>query len=119
MMAFVTLLLTMAGLISAPKARQLYGHWMTEIEMDKTVGEYLQEPAEQKHLLEATVVSLGPHVGNPLLLLQPATISAIPQEELVAMPEFVSTANPQHTSRTCATGHAHHLFQFYNSVVFV
>jgi hypothetical protein len=38
--------------------------------MNKTVGEYFQEPAEQKYLLEATAASLGPHVDDLLLLLQ-------------------------------------------------
>jgi hypothetical protein len=45
--------------------------------LDNTVGDYFQEPTEQKRLLEAMGVSLGPQVGDPLLLFQLAPIGAI------------------------------------------
>jgi hypothetical protein len=38
---------------------------------------YFQDPAGQKPLLEAMMVSLGPHVENCLLLLQSVPIGAI------------------------------------------
>jgi hypothetical protein len=50
---------------------------MTRTAMDKTAGEYFQEPPEQKHLLKVMAASLGrPHVGNFLLLVQSAPIDA-------------------------------------------
>ena len=45
--------------------------------MDKTAGSYFREPVQQKSLLEAMAASLGPHVGDHLLLLQLAPISGI------------------------------------------
>jgi hypothetical protein len=57
--------------------RQLYGHWMTRTAMDKTPGEYFQEPLDQKQALQAKTMSLGPDAGDRLSLFQSAPIGAI------------------------------------------